>query len=198
MTAEERVKDIARYLGEHELSCKKCGLVMDVEECDIEMKVGKRGNPLFSAYCPDCGAYIKRMRNTKTEKIFWRGSTHEVAKLETSLLIWMLQVGYITNERVINAVRHHLKGRIVTNKTIEPMSISEQKEITLKKEIRGLKIKLGEDVKKRELYNHEMLMNAATWDAVQMGKFMTGMKTINKRIAETEKDIKAKEEQIDS
>ena len=109
MTSDERIIDIARYLGEHELTCKKCGLIMDVSEGVIDMKAGKRGNPIFSASCPDCGAYIKRMRNSKGEKIFWRGSTHEVAKLETSLLIWMLQVGYITNERVIAMADELLK-----------------------------------------------------------------------------------------
>jgi len=197
MTAEERVKEIAVYLGESELICRKCGSILHVNEVEIEMKAGKRGNPIFWAICPDCEARIKRMKNSKKERIFWKGQMLEIDDFDTSLLLWMLQVGFLKSDRVIDAVRAHLKGRIVTNKTIEPMSLSEQREITLKKEIRALNVQLADKTQAKALINHAVIMNAATWDAIKMGQEINKINGINKRIKEIEKDIKAKQKELE-
>ena len=197
MNSEERVKDISRYLGIIDYPCRKCGAVNIVEEVDVEVIAGKKGNPIFRALCPDCGAFIRRMRNTKAEKIYWKGSTHEIAKLDTSLLIWMLQVGYVKNERVIDEIRKHLKGRIVTNKTKEPMSMSEQREITMKKEVRGLKTRLTELENDKAKEHHAMLVNAATWNAMEMGAFLKRATALTKIIDDIKTDIHKKEEMLE-
>jgi uncharacterized protein YlaI len=196
MNSEQRIIEINEYLGIKELICKKCGSLLSIREIDVETSFTKRHQPIFWALCPDCGHKIRRLRNSKVERVFWKGSMHNIADIDTSLLLWMLQVDYIKDKKLVKAVRHHLKGRIVTNKTIEPMSIQEQRELTLKKELRALRVQLEEKEKLKGEINHSVIMNAAKWDAVRMGKEIKRINALAKKITEIQKDIKEREKQV--
>jgi PIN domain nuclease of toxin-antitoxin system len=196
MNSEDRIIEINQYLGIKELICKKCGSILDIKEINVETSFTKRHQAIFWAICPDCGAKIRRLRNSKVDRVFWRGSMHNIANLDTSLLIWMLQVGYIKEEKLKSAVEHHLKGRIVSNKSIEPMSIQEQQEITLKKELRALKAQLEAKEQEKAEVNHSVIMNAATWDALKMGQAIKRINALAKKIVEIKKDIEIKEKAV--
>lgn len=197
MEVSERIVDIARYYGENELICKKCGLVMDVSEAELDIKPSKRKYPIFRALCPDCGAYIKRMRNSYVDRIFWKNGMHPITDFDSGLLMWMLKTGYIKDKHTRKATEHHLRARIVTNKTIEPMSVIEQREITLKKEIRGLRVQLEKVVKDKQLVNHEIVVNSAIWDSLKMAGAANRMKALTKKAKELTRDIEEKTQTLE-
>ena len=192
-TLDSRVREISKYIGVIDYACKKCGAVTHVDLIDVKYKAGKRGNPIISAYCPDCGAYIKRMRNSKQERIFWKGSMHNIQEFDISLLMWMLQIDYIKDSNTLKAVKQYLTGKIVTNKTIEPMSVTEQRIITTKKEIKSLRDKQGELIKSKDELNHVIIMDSHSWDAMKTGVIMKKMAWYKREINSIAKDIYDKE-----
>ena len=193
---EQRAREVSKHRGLVDYPCKKCGILHTVDDVEIEYKAGKRGQLLIQAFCPDCGAFIRRMSNSVNDRIFWRGAMHNVEDIDTSLLLWMLQVGYIKDERTVGAVRQHLKGRIVTNKTIEPMSIIEQREATMKKELRGLRVRISELEKKKTELNYDIVKNSHAWDALKTTKAINRIKWHTKEISRLTKEADEKENEL--
>ena len=186
---EARAIEISKYREINSYTCRKCGTITEVDLIDVQYKAGKKGQMLVNAHCPDCGAWIKRMSNSKKDRIFWRGSMQDVAELENSLLIWMLQVNYIKDSKIVKAVQQHLKGRIVTNKTIEPISMIEQREITMKKEVKALEVKIAEYEKLKGELNHQIIFYSNQWDAIKVKLATDKMKAYNDKLKELNREI---------
>jgi hypothetical protein len=113
MEAIERIKEIAIYLNDIEFTCTKCGTINTLATIDIIQALNVRHIPYYKAMCPDCNSYIRRMKNTKAERIWYKGSMQEIAKLDTSLLMWMLSTPFTTNIRERAAITAVLKTRVV-------------------------------------------------------------------------------------
>jgi len=85
-----RIVDIAIYRGESELICTQCGSVNGLTEANVVVTTSKDYKKRYHAQCPDCLSIVKQLKSHKAERIFWRGSMVEVPKLDTSLIMWML------------------------------------------------------------------------------------------------------------
>ena len=84
------IKDISNYIGDTQFPCRQCGSVNTLEELvvsyDEETKRSK-------GICAHCDAFIKLMPTKKIDRVFWKGSMVEIAKIDTGLLMWFINKG---------------------------------------------------------------------------------------------------------
>ena len=109
MGFRETIIEINKYIGEDELSCRHCGSVSSIDEVLIEQRVKKRTT--YHASCPECSGYIKRLKQSKLARVFWKGSMIHIGEFKTGLLLWMLQVDYSKSEFVNDAISNLLWDR---------------------------------------------------------------------------------------
>ena len=86
----EKVVVIAKHRGEEELACKRCGCVSSVEDCTY-----KENNARVRADCPECGAFIKFMRQSVVSRLFDFTSRKMelITEISSGILAWYLQKG---------------------------------------------------------------------------------------------------------
>ena len=107
----DKVIEIAKYLEITELACRNCGTVAPLEEINIKPTAFNSGNVKYKAVCPECHYFIQWMPEKKIERVFFKGSMHQIAELETGLLQWMMKMPHYSNP-VKLFVAQALRGRI--------------------------------------------------------------------------------------
>lgn len=151
MKSEEIIKEIAIYLGETELQCKHCGSVTPTDDVVIETKYSSSHKASYYAHCPDCEGFLKKMRQDKKSRVFWKGSMIDIGKFDSGLLLWMLQIGYTKNKNVEDAI-----GKLLWDRT----EIPNIKDIKIsKREL--MEIEHNKTIKDKQA---EIADNVAKWD----------------------------------
>ena len=92
----EKVILIAEHRGERECVCKRCGCVNDVAALYFTAK-GKN----IRSDCPDCGSFIKMMRQSVKTMLFDfnEKKTAPIDELPNNLLLWYLRKGRLNAEK---------------------------------------------------------------------------------------------------
>ena len=188
------IKEIAIYLGETELLCKHCGTITHVNDVKIETRLGNSEKHIatYHAVCPDCDGYIKKMRQDKKNRVFWKGSMINIGEFSSGMLLWILQVEYCKSERVNEAIgqllwdRTEIKNIKDINPTIKEMNIAEYHK-TLSAEEKELKER---ETRVRDI-TAEIVSGTTGWNFAEMQKqekilkaLQSSLKTRGKRIGE--------------
>jgi len=181
--------DIQIYLGVKEYTCRHCGGVNQWESTNIvpvQFKNSKKSN--YKPMCPDCNCSGAWLLQSKTERIWWKGSMNEVGKFDSGLLAWMLEKNYfgIKSPRVKAAVVSVLENRLFKVAEIPDIIMNAE-------EVRNLDRihEIQDDIKDHEKVvsdsRHVLLEESATLDYYDVGKFSKIIETRNRRIAKARK-----------
>jgi len=98
------IKDIQNYLGECEFPCTSCGSINTLEELIVQLD-----NNRAKATCAHCETFIKWLPAKKIDRVFWKGNMTEIAKIETSLLMWM-----VNNQFGSHSARRFIRIELMT------------------------------------------------------------------------------------
>ena len=172
-----KLREISHYIGDHELSCKICGSVSNVDNVVITQHKHR-----WKGSCPDCDAFIKWMPTAKISLFWMKGSLHPMGDMDNGLLMWIVKksAGSLNNQKFARAI---LLGRLdsadvpdiqPTTKEIAAADdyTAEQKEII---KLRGL-IRLWQ-AKAIEAFK------SSAWDATAQEKAANNIKTWKQRIS---------------
>ena len=181
--------EIQIYLGVTEYTCRHCGGVNSWESTNIvpvQFKNSKKSN--YKPMCADCNCSGAWLLQSKTERIYWKGSMSEVGKFDSKLLGWMIEKNYfgIKAPRVKAAVVSVLENRLFKPEEIQDIIMNAE-------EVRNLdRIKeVNDDIRDHEKVvsdsRHVLTEESQTLDYHEVKKFTKIIETRNRRIATARK-----------
>ena len=179
------IKDIQNYLGECEFPCTSCGSINTLEELIVQLD-----NNRAKATCAHCETFIKWLPAKKIDRVFWKGNMTEIAKIETSLLMWM-----VNNQFGSHSARRFIRIELMTR-----VDASEVPDIQTD---RAEERELANRTKLRKEQNHLLhltkieqqliLDNWETWDTGKMEHSERLIVKWKQRVEFLEKKLKTKE-----
>ena len=187
----EKIREIAKYLEIDELNCRACGSLNSIDQVNIEVSHDKRDNPLGGAYCPDCSAWIKWLPLSKVERIWFRGSMHEIPSFDTSLLFWFINNDTLKTDKIRLAVLDELRIRLEKqpDKLAEVNERAERIETERKEAERADDRQLAEYLKKVRECQDKIVAEYATLDYFAMLDLEKRIKWLNRRIEKLQKSV---------
>ena len=198
MKSEDIIKDIAIYLGETELLCKHCGTVNPVADVRIETSYTASHKASYHAHCPECDGHIKKMRQDKKNRVFWKGSMITIGEFDSSLLLWILQKEYCKSDRVNDAITDLLWERLEIpnikdfNPTIREMKIAEWT-VKLKDEEK----QLAEREYRIKSITHDIISEAAGWSSGEMQKQTKILKALRSSVKMRKRNLEEIKDTLD-
>ncbi len=159
METREKIIEISRYIGDHEIACIGCGVVVPIDEVLITEQ-GTKAGVRWRAECPECEKFIKFMPTEKIKRVWYKGGLHQIADMETGLLMWFISknVHSDTTRKYIHAV---LLGRM-DSAAIPDVVLS------------GAETRELDNSKKREAEITTLVQNIAAWQKDAIAFFNDG------------------------
>lgn len=188
------------YLGQDEFACKNCGSLTPWPDVRLYRQQVKGGKTHYRAFCDECKLYSHALRQSKIERIYWKGDYTDVGEFDTGLLKWMIDKGYIKNKQVkeyaIEVVnqRQSLEGGRPVN--VKDIRIS-HKEQEWMDNIRELKIQLKGAICDTSAAINEACLVSKTAPYSEVQRLLNRVKAQRKKRVKLEKDLKELENEIE-
>ena len=182
----DKIKEIARYLEQEHWPCKACGAVNTLEE----IGVCETAPDVHHAVCAHCDDIMGRMYDRKVDRVFWKTGMHEIGKLDTGLLMWMMNNEYqdIKTRLFIAAA---LRSRVGVHDVPDIEEIGKTKaEANLLK----VQFKLKQERQRKHdlilLWQEKILSNWQEWEHSEMAKAEKNIRRWRKRVEHINEKLK--------
>ena len=179
----DKIKEIARYLEQEHFPCHECGAVNTLDELVIRTPEDSAGQETrYWAVCAHCNHFIQWMYDRKVDRVFWKTGMVEIGKLDTGLLMWMMNNEYDSvKTRLFIAAA--LRGRVGVHDVPDIEEIGKTKaEANLLKVQFKLKQERQRKLDLILLWQEKILSNWATWEHSDMAKAEQNIMRWRKRV----------------
>ena len=138
MDSKERIIEICRYLDQTEITCKRCGVVHNVEDIVMDFKADSLGRLQVDAICPDCEKHIKYLPTAIDIKMpFGKYKDTMIQDLDYGYCVWMLN-----NTKMSGSLKKRFERRVSkpVKHVPKPVVVIPESEMSFHDRVKQLKI----------------------------------------------------------